>query len=552
MAITKITGASIAADSIDGTKIADDAINSEHITDGGIDDVHIGDLAATKLTGTIASGRLSASNLGSGTVPTARLGSGTADTTKFLRGDGSWQVVSIPKLDSPTITGTLTVNASESVSHTISNWSDDVSYTITPTNCTVGSVNSSGVFVVTHTSGAPSYTIVATTTSLGLDDSTTVTKNILLNLTAPTLSSPADVLSNGTSTDVTYTVTSTDSNDDQIILNLGSSNFTLQSTTGGTGTKTGNTVVVTSFSTNNPVIVVRFTAEATYSVTAQSKNLASAYGDSALSAADSIQISNGIDLLTASNYTTYFPGATSLEVGTYRGVRYETAGTYNVTMPGGQTSIRVWLVGGGGGVGNCSNNNTGGAGGGGVVGNYTVVAGTTLNITVGANGSANSGGTAGSSSFGVGGTNYATANGGGNATCGNNPSGGTFSLNTPSGDTAYGGNGGAGVSVGEGTAGAGNWPTAAGGGCDHCSRGSYPGDGKAYGGTGGDGGCNAYGTAGTYAGLTGEHHWTQAYDGSEGTESNYGGGGSADGGESNGKPGVVVIQWGAGKRAYTT
>ena len=68
MAITKITGASIAADSIDGTKIADDAINSEHITDGGVDNVHIGDLAATKLTGTIASGRLSAANLGSGTV----------------------------------------------------------------------------------------------------------------------------------------------------------------------------------------------------------------------------------------------------------------------------------------------------------------------------------------------------------------------------------------------------------------------------------------------------------------------------------------------------
>ena len=180
MAITKITGASIAADSIDGTKIADDAINSEHITDGGVDDVHIGDVAATKLTGTIASGRLSASNLGSGTVPTARLGSGTASNTTFLRGDGSWQVVSVPKLDSPVITGTLTIVPSSTRTHTISNWSDDVSYTITPTNCTVGSINSSGEFVVTHTSGNPSYTIVATTDSLGLDDSATVTKNITL------------------------------------------------------------------------------------------------------------------------------------------------------------------------------------------------------------------------------------------------------------------------------------------------------------------------------------------------------------------------------------
>jgi hypothetical protein len=105
MAITKITGASITADSIDGTKIADDAVNSEHLTDGGIDDVHIGVVAATKLTGTIADARLpatlpaksgvnltalNATNLGSGTVPTARLGSGTANNGVFLRGDNTW------------------------------------------------------------------------------------------------------------------------------------------------------------------------------------------------------------------------------------------------------------------------------------------------------------------------------------------------------------------------------------------------------------------------------------------------------------------------------
>jgi hypothetical protein len=70
MAITKITGASIAADSIDGTKIADDAINSEHITDGGIDNVHLADDA-------VAVAELSAT--------------GTASNTTFLRGDNSWQ-----------------------------------------------------------------------------------------------------------------------------------------------------------------------------------------------------------------------------------------------------------------------------------------------------------------------------------------------------------------------------------------------------------------------------------------------------------------------------
>jgi hypothetical protein len=78
------------AGDVSGGKIADDTINSEHFVDGGIDDAHIGDLAATKLTGTIASGRLSAANLGSGTVPTARLGSGTANNAVFLRGDNTW------------------------------------------------------------------------------------------------------------------------------------------------------------------------------------------------------------------------------------------------------------------------------------------------------------------------------------------------------------------------------------------------------------------------------------------------------------------------------
>jgi hypothetical protein len=261
-------------------------------------------LPAANLTGTIADARfpttlpaksginltaLNASNLGSGTVATARLGSGTASSSTFLRGDNSWQVVSVPKLDSPVITGTLSLNDSDSVSHTISNWSDDVSYTITPTNCTVGSVNSSGIFVVTHTSGTPSYTIVATTASLGLDDSTTVTKNILINLTAPTLSSPNN---EATATNVVYTVTSTDTNDNKIILDVGSSNFTYQSVSVGSGSKVGNTVEVTGFTTNNPAITIQFTVEADYSVKAKSVDTTSTYGDSDYSATDSLTINN--------------------------------------------------------------------------------------------------------------------------------------------------------------------------------------------------------------------------------------------------------------------
>jgi hypothetical protein len=72
MAITKITGASIAADSIDGTKIADDAVNSEHLTDGGIDNAHIATgVDASKLTtGTLANARLPSNISDAGTEGT--------------------------------------------------------------------------------------------------------------------------------------------------------------------------------------------------------------------------------------------------------------------------------------------------------------------------------------------------------------------------------------------------------------------------------------------------------------------------------------------------
>ena len=196
--------------------------------------------------------------------------------------------ISIPTLDAPSITGTLSIDSGSTVSHTISNWSDDVTYVVTPTNCTIGAINSSGVFVVTHTSGTPSYTIKATTDSLGLADSSLVTKNIVMNLSAPTISSPADTT---VTTNVVYTVTSTDSNDDKIILDMGTSNFTYQSVDVGSGSKVGNTVEVTGFTTGNPAITVQFTALGTYSsVKAKSTKIDASYGDSDYSSTDSILI----------------------------------------------------------------------------------------------------------------------------------------------------------------------------------------------------------------------------------------------------------------------
>jgi hypothetical protein len=295
-------------------------------------------------------------------------------------------------LDSPAITGTLSVLSGGNVTHTVANWSDDVSYTITPTNCTVGAVNSSGQFVITHTSGLPSYTIKATTASLGLDDSALVTKNITMTLTAPSLSSPADV---GTSENVVYTITSTDSNDDKLILNMGSSNFTYQSVSVGTASKVGNTIECIGFTTNNPAVTIQFTAEATYSVTATAVKIDGTYGTSASSSADSITIQN----FTAMVGT----GGTITTVGNYKVHTFLSSGTFEVTTVGSlYTTLDYLVVGGGGtsGFGGTSSAGGGGAagyrsswnsetsGGGGSSETGLTASATTYTVTIGAGGAA--------------------------------------------------------------------------------------------------------------------------------------------------------------------
>jgi len=316
MAISKINSKSLEDDTVLSADIADDSIidadikSDAAISQSKLVDVVDADINASaaivtsKLSGAVTSitshglatsattDTTNADNISSGTVDTARLGTGTADNTKFLRGDNTWQVVAIgaTQLDLPIITGTLSVLSGGSVTHTITNWSDDLSWTITPTNCTVGSVNGSGEFVVTHTSGVPSYTIVATTASLGLADSNTVTKNITITLTAPTISSPADV---GTAIDVIYTITSTTADDDKLILNPGTANFTFVNVSGGgTASHVGNTVECVGFTTNNPVVTIQFTAQATYSVTATSVKIDGSFGTSAASNTDNITIAN--------------------------------------------------------------------------------------------------------------------------------------------------------------------------------------------------------------------------------------------------------------------
>jgi len=263
--------------------IATSANNYSHPSGAGNSHIPTGGSVDQLLTNT-------ASGTGTWQDAPVSLPSQTGNANKQLTTDGStasWADTSIT-LDSPSITGTLSIDSDGTVTHTIGNWSEELTYVITPTNCTVGSINTSGEFVITHTSGVPSYTIKATTDNLGLDDSSLVTKNMVVKLTAPTISSPADTT---VTTNVVYTVTSTDSNDDKIILDMGTSNFTYQSVDVGSGSKVGNTVEVTGFTTGNPAITIQFTALGTYaSVKAKSTKIDGTYGDSDYSSTDSILI----------------------------------------------------------------------------------------------------------------------------------------------------------------------------------------------------------------------------------------------------------------------
>jgi hypothetical protein len=204
-----------------------------------------------------------------------------------------------------------------------------------------------------------------------------------MNLTAPTLSSPADV---GTATNVVYTITSTDTGDDKIILDIGSSNFTFQSVSIGSASKVGNTVVCTGFTTNNPAVTIQFTAEATYSVTAKSVNIAGTYGDSASSSADSIVVNDW----SAS-------GGTETTVGSYTVHTFTSSGTFTA---GGSGNVDVLVVAAGGGSGGSWGSAGGGAGGFKYYSQRSLATGT-YNITIGAGGpggAASSTGTVGDNS----------------------------------------------------------------------------------------------------------------------------------------------------------
>ena len=235
-----IASSKLPDDAVTSAKIADDAITSALIADDAVDQARIADES-------IDEARLQISNAGSNGQFLSKQTGNTGGLT--------WATVDVPKLASPVLTGDTGILTSGTASVTISNYSSDCTYVFASlTNCTIGTVNTSGVFVVTNTgSQSTSFTIKATTTSLGLADSDTTAKSFTAKLAAPTLNTPSDV---ATATNVAYTITSNDANDDKLVIDYGSSNFSLVSVSHGSGSKVGNTIEITGFTTNNPVVTL--------------------------------------------------------------------------------------------------------------------------------------------------------------------------------------------------------------------------------------------------------------------------------------------------------
>ena len=568
MALTQVKAAGLAADLIDETKLADNSIDSEHYNDGSIDNEHLADNAvgtdeiaddavtadklANSINTEIAANTAKVTNAthtgdvtGSGAltiadnaVTLAKLehGDGTSNG-KFLRSndgaDPTWETVSSPVLDAPVITGDLVGLDIGATTHTITNYSASCQYTITPTNCTVSAVSASGTFTITATSHVhPSYTIKASSNSLGLDDSIVVTKTFTdIKLAPPTISAPADASIN---TNIVYTITSATTNDDKLILDVGSSNFSYQSVSHGSASKVGNTVEVTGFSTNNPAVTIQFTAAATYSVKAKAIDTGGDYADSDYSAVDSITAVDppyNVDFLVVAgggggssrgggagagglraswNSETSGGGgssetALSLMPSTQYTITVGTGGAsqsnYDITGSNGNPSsisgsniTDITTVGGGGGGSNAAQGNPGdgGSGGGGGYTGYSIVGGV---------GTANQGydggdasGTAAYPSGGGGGAGGLGGDGiGNNSQCGH---GGVGLASTITGSSVMyaGGGGGSGnpaasMIAGNGGSGGGGGGNNSGNGADG-TDGLGGGAGGAYddpGGSGGDG-----------------------------------------------------------------
>jgi hypothetical protein len=209
---------------------------------------------------------------------------------------------------------------------------------------------------------------------------------------------------------------------------------------------------------------------------------------------------------------------------------YTSNGTYYFTVPTGVTSISCVVIGGGGGSSGCSGasqySGAGGGGGGLAYGTFSVVAGATVTVVVGAGGTrgtnvnstTNIAGSGGTSYISYGGANKILASGGAGGRYGTTANAGRGSYTIYSGVTSsgggYGGYGGGGRSNNGGGGGGG-----AGG----------------YGGNGGNGGVGNSGSGGAGTNGAGGGGGGQA---SGGTQNNGGGGTGINGRGANGAGGL--------------
>lgn len=196
-----------------------------------------------------------------------------------------------------------------------------------------------------------------------------------------------------------------------------------------------------------------------------------------------------------------FPSSGAIDLGLFRfrefapdggQQAYTTNGTYTFTIPSGVTSVSVVCVGGGGGscgcAGSSSYSGAGGGGGGLAYGTFTVTAGNTITVVVGAAGSpgtnvnstTNIAGTGGESRVTYGGTNMLRAYGGSGGRWGNT-----------------GSNAGGGYLIATGVTSSGGGNGGSGGGSLNNNGGGGGGGAGGYGGNGGNAGAGNSGVGGT-------------------------------------------------------
>ena len=237
---------------------------------------------------------------------------------------------------------------------------------------------------------------------------------------------------------------------------------------------TGGSIVATVTGGSSPITVTGLTNFTTYNIEVQAQN-AAGYGPA---------------------------GTTTVTPATPSQIEYTTAGSYTFVVPANLSPATVsWVcVGGGGSYGSYQNGGCGGGGGGlGYKNNYSVTAGQSLQVEVGARSTTEPG-----------------------------QGGNSYVINT---GTAYGGGGYSGSMNGaNGTGGAG---------------GAYNGDGGGNGGTGGPGssggslGARAYGSGGGAGGYSGAGGTGNYFGNASGSYQNYGGTSGAGGAGAGGYGGTA-------------